>query len=128
MSFAIVLQNVAQSVPIEELNKAGFFPVDERDMGDAFEGGDGKDELGITLTGRKAAQDFDNRPVGMLTQTQMLYTRELVNLKRDTASLGARFGLTIFLSILIGVIFLHVGTRDPNEPNVSDAVIIELTE
>jgi len=110
------IMNVAQSVPIEELNKAGFFPKDERDVGEPFEGGDGKDELGITLTGRRAAKDYDESPVGVFTQTQMLFTREFVNLKRDTASLGARFGLTIFLSILIGIIFLHVGETDPNEP------------
>jgi hypothetical protein len=87
-------------------------------MGEPFQGGEGKDELGITLTGRHAAKDYDDAPVGMVTQTQMLFNREVVNLKRDTASLAARFGLTIFLSILIGVIFLHVGQTNPNDPNV----------
>jgi hypothetical protein len=111
------IMNVAQSIPIDELNKAGFFPTDQRDMGEPFEGGDGKDELGITLTGRHANKDYDDSPVGVLTQTQMLFNREVVNLKRDTASLGARFGLTIFLGILIGIIFLHVGETDPNGPN-----------
>jgi hypothetical protein len=48
----------------------------------------------------------------------MLVTRELQNLARDTAAFSARFGLTIFMGILIGIIFLHVGSADPNDPEV----------
>jgi ABC-type multidrug transport system permease subunit len=36
----------------------------------------------------------------------------VTNLKRDVTALGARFGLTIFLSVLIGTIFLKVGEED----------------
>lgn len=104
---------------MEELNKAGFFPQDERDLGEPFVPGEGMDALGITITGRRAAKDHDEEPVGLLKQTEMLFTREVQNLTRDTAALGARFGVTIFMAILIGVIFLHVGKTDPNEPNVS---------
>ncbi len=75
--------------------------------------------MGITITGRRAARGYDEEPVGWIKQTEMLFTREVQNLARDTAALGARFGLTIFLAILIGIIFLHVGKTDPNEPNVS---------
>ncbi len=116
---SFVHQNVAQSVSLEELDKAGFFPKDERDIGEPFQPGEGKDALGITITGRRAAIEKDEKSVGWSTQTEMLFTREVKNLVRDTAALGARFGITIFLAILIGIIFLHVGKTDPNDPNVS---------
>jgi ABC-type multidrug transport system permease subunit len=41
----------------------------------------------------------------------MLFAREMRTLGRDKASLGARFGITIFLNILFGVIFKDVGRR-----------------
>jgi ABC-type multidrug transport system ATPase subunit len=110
------IMNVAQSIPIPELDRQGFFPKDERNLPAAFtDKADGKDELGRTLTVHHASGDFDDSPVGMMTQVTMLFTRELKNVKRDKVALGARFGLTIFLSVLIGIIFLDVGEA-PNEP------------
>jgi ABC-type multidrug transport system ATPase subunit len=110
------IMNVAQSIPIPELDQQGFFPKDERNLPAAFtEKMDGKDALGMTLTAHHASGDFDDSPVGMMTQVTMLFTRELKNVKRDKVALGARFGLTIFLSVLIGIIFLDVGEA-PNEP------------
>ena len=105
--------NVAQSVSYDQLVADGFFPKDRRNVGDAFTAEDGKDALGITLTKRHKMGTEDTRSVGMLTEIQMLFAREIVNLKRDTAGVGARFGLTIFLGVLIGVIFLKVGQADP---------------
>jgi ABC-2 type transporter len=111
------VQNVAQSVPIEELESLGFFPKDERHMGEAFTPEDGKDALGITITRHKVAGMADERPPGLLTQTSMLYTREFHNLGRDTGALAARFGITIFLGTLIGIIFYQVGDTDPTVPS-----------
>mmetsp|Transcript_49345 Transcript_49345/g.119678 ORF Transcript_49345/g.119678 Transcript_49345/m.119678 type:complete len:284 (+) Transcript_49345:1733-2584(+) len=109
--------NVAQANPIEQLEKDGFFPLDERKLPDAFvEVAEGKDELGITLTEHHLAGDYDDSPPGIPTQLKMLFTRELKNIARDTASIGARFGLTIFLSLLIGLIFRDVGATDPTVP------------
>lgn len=85
-------------------------------MGDAFAPEDGKDALGITITRRpKPGEDtVDERSPGMITQIGMLFGRELRNLRRDTVAVGARFGLTIFLGTLIGIIFFDVGSTDPN--------------
>ena len=48
------IMNVAQSTSIEELDKSGFFPEDERQLADPItEHVEGKDELGITITGRR---------------------------------------------------------------------------
>jgi ABC-2 type transporter len=114
----LLLQNVAQSVPLKELDDQGFFPVDARAMGDAFTPEDGKDALGITITKRgKVEGNADERPPGMVTQTRMLFNRELINLRRDVTAVGARFGLTIFLGTLIGVIFFEVGSKDSSTPS-----------
>lgn len=113
------IMNVAQSVPPDELNQKGFFMHDERKLPDAFTGHiDGKDELGITLTERHSGGDFDDRPVGVCVQIAMLFSRELKNLRRDTIAVATRFGLTIFLSVLVGVIFLDVGKADSSQPQV----------
>jgi ABC-type multidrug transport system permease subunit len=45
-------------------------------------------------------------------QLKWLSYRELLNTKRDVASLIGRFGVTIFLSILYGIIFLNAGNQD----------------
>jgi len=111
------IMTVAQSVPLDELNQKGFFLQDERKLPEPFSGHlDGKDELGITLTERHSSGNYDERPVGVLTQIYMLFGRELKNLKRDTVAVGARFGLTIFLSVLVGIIFLDVGQADSAQP------------
>lgn len=117
------IMSVAQSIPVDELGEKGFFPVDERDLPAPFtEKVEGKDELGITLTEHHVLGTFDERPVGLLTQISMLFSRELKNLKRDKAAVGARFGLTIFLSILVGVIFLDVGAASSDDPAVSKII------
>ena len=108
------IMNVAQSTTVPQLDQAGFFPQDERDMGEAFEPEDGKDALGITITGHRLSdgeQKEAPRP-GFYTQTGMLFSREINNLHRDKAALGARFGLTIGLSLLMGTIFWDVGASD----------------
>jgi hypothetical protein len=109
--------NVAQANPMDQLEEDGFFPPDERKLPEPFvEAAAGKDELGITLTEHHLAEDYDDTPPGIPTQLHMLFTRELKNISRDTASVGARFGLTIFLGLLVGLIFKGVGATDPLEP------------
>jgi hypothetical protein len=108
--------NVAQATDIAQLDKDGFFPQDEREMGDPFEPGEGKDALGITLTGRWATEEEKQMmPPGFLVQTGLLFERELNNLRRDVVAVGARFGLTIFLSVLVGTIFWDVAGSDMSD-------------
>jgi len=48
----------------------------------------------------------------MRTQVSLLFGRELKNLKRDVTAVAARFGLTTFLGVLVGIIFYDVGASD----------------
>jgi ABC-type multidrug transport system ATPase subunit len=114
------IMNVAQVYDEKKLVADGFFPEDKRGMAECFtDGVDGKDGLGITMTDHTKEAGYDSRPVGMGTEIQMLFKRETTNFVRDTTAVGARFGLTIFLSTLIGTIFLNVGESDSAVPSVS---------
>lgn len=110
------IMTVAQSVPLDQLDKANFFAQDDRDMEEPFEADSTKNALGMSITKRRSTAGLVAAPPGMLTQTFMLFDREFKNLKRDTTSLGARFSITIFLSILVGILFLNVGASDPLQP------------
>jgi hypothetical protein len=111
-------QNVAQSVPIPDLDQAGFFPSDERKMIKAAVSGEGQDAAGSTIVRRtimSSAATWDTATPGLKTQIKLLCIREWRNLHRDRVATAARFLFTIFLSLLIGVIFLDVGNSDPAE-------------
>jgi hypothetical protein len=113
------IMNVAQSVKIEELDKQGYFPKDERQVADPFtDQVDGKDALGITLTKRTSSPDYDDSPHGMFTQIHMLFLRELKNMTRDKRVLGGRLGFSVVLSVLIGVLFIDVGEQPSYVPEV----------
>ena len=114
------IMQVAQSVPIDQLDKDGFFPKDTRGLGEAFTAHDnGRDALGITITAHDSANgEEDEAQPGVGTQISMLFGREGRNLRRDKMALGARLGLTTFLSLLVGVIFLDVGEADSTQPQV----------
>jgi hypothetical protein len=83
-------------------------------IGDAFVPEEGKDAFRITITHRPMDGDknFDVRPPGMWTQVSLLFQREMNNLRRDVTAVGARFGISTFLGILVGLIFYDVGAAD----------------
>eukprot|EP01035_Chromulina_nebulosa_P019507 gene19507-25403_t len=49
---------------------------------------------------------------GYLRQIYLLSEREIVNTRRDTGALASRFGITIFLNLLYGLIFYNAGGKD----------------
>lgn len=114
------IMSIAQQVPENQLDEDGFFPKDNRQLGTKLIGGEnGVDALGFTSHSSKDGS-FNNKmgikAPGFFVQTAMLYKRETRNIFRDKASLGARFGITIFLNVLFGVIFKDVG-RNSNDVN-----------
>ena len=115
------IMQVAQSVDIKQLEADGFFTKDERPFEAPFTHEEGKDELGITITGHYDDPAFDARRVSYFTEVRMLFTREFNNLTRDTTAIGSRMGISIFMGILIGVIFLNVAETDRTVISVSSA-------
>jgi len=49
---------------------------------------------------------------GVQMQLSMLFQREIRNIVRDKGALFGRFGVTIFLNLLFGLIFLNSGNGD----------------
>ena len=115
-------QHVAQLQGIEELEDAGFFPKDERPKTEAFKGEEieGKDAIGNTIV---EAPDVngkrDERHVTQITELVWLMRREGNAMKRDKMFLVARFVQATAMSLLVGIIFLHVGEADPAIQTVS---------
>lgn len=105
--------HVAQKYPIPELEDNGFFVKDEREITEPTKPEKGQDDLGVTI--RKRRSGDDDKPPGLRTQVNLLFKRELVHMYRYPLPSYARFGLTAFLSILIGTIFFKVGEADSTD-------------
>ena len=102
------IMNVALSHSIDQLNQAGYFPADHRDIGEPFVAADGKDVLGMTRRSYYAEHRRDGATVGIATQAKLLFQREVTNLVRATHPLKARTAMTIMISLVIGCIFYRV--------------------
>mmetsp|Transcript_22804 Transcript_22804/g.55375 ORF Transcript_22804/g.55375 Transcript_22804/m.55375 type:complete len:628 (-) Transcript_22804:343-2226(-) len=63
---------------------------------------------------------------GFFSQMATLLRRDFNNLIRDKATLGFRFGATIFLNVLFGVVFLGVGTDDVIESRYGGLLMIAI--
>jgi len=105
------VMKVAQQTPVEELNKHGFFQENGIDVSPATNPDDveGVDALGGSRHGNTGKP---YKKISQMEQTKELFIREITSLKRDKASVGARFGITIFLNTLFGVIFYNVAGTD----------------
>ena len=118
------IMSVAQTVPIEELDRAGFFPGGGGLRGASTLKTDASnrrhDALGRSMVLRLSrVGDIDERKVSLATQIGMLYVRELRNLKRDTkGKIGARMGVTTVLATLIGIVFFGVGNCESDSEQV----------
>lgn len=103
------IMTVAQATPLKELNQSGFFPDDKRTLPDVSvaAGEENKD----VFADSRLSQNPDDRPVGILTQAAMLFSRELRNIARDKTVMGGRIGFSLVLATLIGTIFFDVGNQ-----------------
>lgn len=103
---------VASTTDNATLEKAGFF---------ASAGLDGTPRGGGTLRTAKVATETTSALVPVTapftTQLWTLLEREFTANKRDKAALGGRFGVTIFLNLLFGLIFKESGSRDSATPD-----------
>uniref|UniRef100_A0A7S2VZ86 ABC transporter domain-containing protein n=1 Tax=Eucampia antarctica TaxID=49252 RepID=A0A7S2VZ86_9STRA len=109
------IMSVAQENSEKELELKRFFPQDERTLSKALtkeKSSRDVDEMGIS-THVDGVAKVDMRKASMITQTLLLYEREFLQIKRDVPATGARFGITIFVNLLVGLIFKDVGKSDP---------------
>lgn len=105
------IMTVALTHSIEDLDEAGFFPADDRNLGEVFkvdENSSHHDVLGIT----DHQVDAGISQPGDCTQIQLLFEREFKNIFRATHALKARTGMTVMISLLIGCIFFQVAKTD----------------
>jgi len=101
---------VAQTIPKEELLKAGFFAEDSRPVVDAMlaSTNDKVDALGRSIVDSDVTE---TRQVSYHIQVMMLLRREWQNIVRNKRALAARFMFTGVMSLLMGVIFWQIGDR-----------------
>lgn len=101
---------VTQTEPLKNLESSGVFM--DQPPANLFSNADGLSSARSTVVGEKVV------PIkaSFFTQLWYLSKREVINTKRDVAALAARFGLTIFLNLLYGLIFFNVGGKDNANP------------
>lgn len=107
------IMKVAQTHTIEQLEKAGFFQEDGRNIASPTpsEHKKGKkDTLGISFRSSTATNMIP--PPGLLTQTFRLFLREITNLRRATHVIKTRTVMTVMISLAIGCIFYQVAAAD----------------
>ncbi|GMI05438.1 hypothetical protein TrRE_jg721 [Triparma retinervis] len=93
-----------QIVDDAEMDKVGLFQIEDASKG--FSGSfDGDDSGGIVPV---VTATF-------MTQLSWLMRREMNGLVRDKGALVGRFGITIFLNLLFGLIFRNAGNRDDSQ-------------
>jgi len=128
------IMHVAQANSIDQLDANGFFPKDNRALGEPLRSSiEQKKSFGISMAHRSISSgggddinkettsdgiveehgvfsDKENfERVSLMIQTQMMFTRELKNLIRDKRVLLGRLGFTTVLATLIGIVFFDVG-------------------
>jgi ABC-type multidrug transport system ATPase subunit len=104
------MMKVAQKVSVDELERCGFYPKDERDMG--------KPSSPQEMAGRsflRSTVPRKERPPNFLTEISMLVQREATHIRRNKTVTVARVIQTAVLSTLVGMIFYKVG----GAPNTS---------
>jgi len=108
------LLQVAQANPIEELEAAGFFDdVKKKQETNSYFGNmrlsqkvSMVKEADVTTNG---STSYVIKHVGFVTQTRLLFDREIKKLYRDKFSLVIRVGSSTIFGLLFGLIFLNVG-------------------
>ena len=83
-----------------------------------FDSDDSKGEFVVTVKNSDTSENsefVEPQTAGALTQLYWLFLREIRSICRDTGALIGRFGVTIFLNILFGCIWLGAGNEDDSQ-------------
>jgi hypothetical protein len=110
--------HLTQSMTLIELEENNFVSSHAHELGEPFKT-DSTIAVGTTIKTPCAlgAAGVGLAPPGVVVQTLMLLEREFKNMRRDKSALIARFVLGIFLSTLVGTLFLRVGETDSSNPS-----------
>jgi len=113
------MMTVATREPMDDLTRAGFFARPSKIVRSAsgnslkeVTAGDGSSGAGAHAGQSVSGETIQPVEASFGKQLYKLLERELVANKRDTAALVGRFGITIFLNTLFGLIFANAGARD----------------
>ena len=124
------LHRLGLSVP-EETNPADHImfliqTLDKEKLGaicDNFEAGTATIDPHAVPPGAAAAASHQDdglarQQAGVWTQFVVLAVRDIRNVVRDGGALRARFGVTILLSLLVGLVFLDIGNTSRADYNI----------
>lgn len=110
---------VTQTMSEDELAKDNFFSVDERNLPEAEPMPKGQSMMAKTMHSESGAI-VEVQKISIFVQIYELLYRDIVNTGRDTTALLTRFGASIFLGLVIGVVYQGVGATD-----LSDAIDLQ---
>ncbi|CAB9508541.1 Putative white-brown complex homolog protein 30 [Seminavis robusta] len=106
------VMNVAQTQKTEQLEQAGFFPINDFSTdGLAKMLRDSEISDGISDGFNFASVKQQDR-VGMVAQTKFLFIREIQNFRRNVHPLRTRTGMTLLIALLAGVLFFDAAKAD----------------
>jgi ABC-type multidrug transport system permease subunit len=97
---------------MKELVSRQFFPQLTLDKSEAFQVKKGEDPLNDSVRPTDSWGGEILPTPGLLTQVAMLFKRDSLGMKRNLKGTCARFIVTSFLSLVIGLIFLNVGSSN----------------
>lgn len=100
------VMSLAQTISLEELKSNGFFMENSHIIPDSLSEASSHEFMTQCKNESKSL-----KKVSIIIQIRMLFHREYTNMTRDTNSLIARLGITTFLSLLFGIIFLDVASK-----------------
>jgi hypothetical protein len=109
---------VAQSIGIEELERLDFFPADDLPLEPESDKAN-DEQLSASVHSAASQREKGISRVSMWTEFVWLAKRDLLGIKRNPMTLGARLILSSFMSILAGLIFWQVAGKETENPIVS---------
>jgi hypothetical protein len=109
---------VAQTIDIEELERLDFFPADDLPL-EAESNKANDDPVSASVHSAALQREKGISRVSMWTEFVWLAKRDLLGIKRNPMTLGARLILSSFMSVLAGLIFWQVAGKETDDPIVS---------
>ena len=105
-----------QTIQTSDMQSKGFImtSADSEDIEKARNRDDRKDS--IVSAGSDQVDVIPMTQASFWEQLKWLTYREYLNTIRDMGALIGRFGITIFLNLLFGIIFFNVGGKDNSDP------------